>query len=201
MRWARLRWSSIGESMTQTRESGGGRFMRAIVAIFILMALCSRVALGTTATPTPVPCSGDCNQDRQVTIDEILDMVNIALDGTGVSTCRAGDRNGDDAIEVDEIIAAIDAALNGCRPIPTVTPSPTATPLGCGDGHIQPWESCDDGNTVNGDGCSNCQVDPQFMCFREPSECFIVNCPEPNPVCSGGPSTFTPTPTATPTPL
>jgi cysteine-rich repeat protein len=181
--------------------------MRAIFATFVLMAVCCRVALGqglatptTTPTATPIPCAGDCNHDAQVSVDEILDMVNIALDGTGVFTCRAGDRNEDDAIEVDEIIAAIDAALNGCSPIPTVAPSPTPTPSECGNGHFDPKEGCDDGNTVNGDGCSNCQVDPQYMCFGEPSECFIVNCPGPNPVCSGGPTTFTPTPMATPTP-
>ncbi|HEX2882887.1 MAG TPA: DUF4215 domain-containing protein [Polyangiaceae bacterium] len=29
----------------------------------------------------------------------------------------------------------------------------------CGDGHIDPGEQCDDGNTSNSDGCSvNCQT-------------------------------------------
>lgn len=41
----------------------------------------------------------------------------------------------------------------------------------CGDGIIDPEETCDDGNTEGGDGCSACQVDPGFTCADEPSTC------------------------------
>ena len=37
-----------------------------------------------------------------------------------------------------------------------------STSTGCGDGIVTPPETCDDGNTVSGDGCSNtCQIEPQ----------------------------------------
>jgi cysteine-rich repeat protein len=43
-------------------------------------------------------------------------------------------------------------------PTPSATPSATATPVptpGCGDGHQDKTEECDDGNRVNGDGCDS----------------------------------------------
>lgn len=42
----------------------------------------------------------------------------------------------------------------------------------CGNGQIQAGESCDDFNTVNGDGCdSSCQVESGFECSGTPSVC------------------------------
>lgn len=69
-----------------------------------------------TVTPTPVvasPCVGDCNGDLQVTIDELISLVNMALEPP-VSVCEAGDVNHDGAITVNEIVAAVNNALNGC---------------------------------------------------------------------------------------
>lgn len=69
-------------------------------------------------TPTPTPgatvCVGDCSGDGDVTVDEILTMVNIAL-GTGTTAaCPAGDANLDGDITVDEILTAVNNALSGC---------------------------------------------------------------------------------------
>jgi cysteine-rich repeat protein len=42
----------------------------------------------------------------------------------------------------------------------------------CGNGTIEPYETCDDGNTTSGDGCSaRCQVEPCYSCSGEPSTC------------------------------
>jgi len=50
----------------------------------------------------------------------------------------------------------------------TDTSSPTSTTDGkaaCGDGELDPGEQCDDGNTVNGDGCeNNCTKTPGENC-------------------------------------
>ena len=62
----------------------------------------------------PVACAGDCSGDGQVTVDEILTLVNIALGNTPVTTCEAGDANHDGQITVDEILTAVNNALNGC---------------------------------------------------------------------------------------
>jgi hypothetical protein len=59
-------------------------------------------------------CVGDCNGNGQVTVDEILTMVNIALGNADVSACGAGDANEDGQITVDEILTAVNNALNGC---------------------------------------------------------------------------------------
>jgi hypothetical protein len=66
-----------------------------------------------TPTATPKPCAGDCNGDGQVTIDEILTLVSIALGNTNVD-CPNGDLNHDEQVTVDEILAAVNAALTGC---------------------------------------------------------------------------------------
>jgi len=65
-------------------------------------------------TGTGAVCVGDCNTDNTVTVDEILEMVNIALGNAQLSTCMPGDTNGDGNITVDEILAAVSNALNGC---------------------------------------------------------------------------------------
>lgn len=83
-----------------------------------------------TPTPTPTPtggvgpcgCIGDCNCDDQVTVDELLKMVNIALELADVSTCEAGDPNDDGEVTIDEILMAVNNALFGC---PSVEPTPT----------------------------------------------------------------------------
>ncbi len=64
--------------------------------------------------PTPKPCVGDCKTDQQVTVDELLTMVNVALGNANVSSCQAGDPKHDGQITVDEILRAMNNALNGC---------------------------------------------------------------------------------------
>ncbi len=73
-------------------------------------------------------CTGDCNADGYVTVDEIITMVNIALGNTDLSACADGDMSGDGQITVDEIITALNNALNGCGVLPpTSQPMPTRT--------------------------------------------------------------------------
>jgi hypothetical protein len=69
-----------------------------------------------TLTPTPLPCVGDCNDDREVGVDELLTMVSIALDGADLALCTAGDANHDGQITIDEIITAVANMLYGCPP-------------------------------------------------------------------------------------
>jgi hypothetical protein len=59
----------------------------------------------------PIVLPGDCNGDGEVTIDEIVLGLDIALDRAPVSACTAFDRNRDGAVSVDELIRAVDAAL------------------------------------------------------------------------------------------
>ena len=73
------------------------------------------VTSSVVPTPTPgVVCVGDCDTSTQVTVNEIITMVNIALGNGQATDCMAGDANHDGQITVDEIISAINNALNGC---------------------------------------------------------------------------------------
>lgn len=74
-----------------------------------------------TPTPGVLPCVGDCTGDDQVTIDDLIRMVGIALglrgvcgDDEGMGACLAGDADCDCQITVDEIIQAVNNSLTGC---------------------------------------------------------------------------------------
>jgi hypothetical protein len=69
-----------------------------------------------TATPTrgPIDCTGDCNGDGEVSINELIQGVNIALDNAAASTCAAFDLDGNGQVAVNELIAGVNSALGGC---------------------------------------------------------------------------------------
>ncbi len=91
-------------------------------AAFPFLTLRLREIVGPTATPvppTPTPivpnaCAGDCSEDGQVTVDEVVRLVAVALGNEIPSTCPAGDADGDGQVTVDEIVNAIGMALGGC---------------------------------------------------------------------------------------
>uniref|UniRef100_A0A8C5I363 Sushi domain-containing protein n=1 Tax=Gouania willdenowi TaxID=441366 RepID=A0A8C5I363_GOUWI len=46
----------------------------------------------------------------------------------------------------------------------------------CGDGLISRKEKCDDGNLLDGDGCSKkCHMEMGFKCKGEPSQCYVFD--------------------------
>jgi hypothetical protein len=58
-------------------------------------------------------CAADCSIDSQVHVDELLQCITGALDGSsGCSLCDA-DMNGE--IAVDDLMLAVNSALTGCR--------------------------------------------------------------------------------------
>jgi sugar lactone lactonase YvrE len=81
----------------------------------------------TTPVEEPAPCAGDCDHSGQITVDELVILINIALGNASLSLCTTGDVNGDGQITIDEILAAVDDILAGC----SATPIPSAqVPLG-----------------------------------------------------------------------
>jgi len=88
--------------------------------------------------PAGAVCPGDCNGDGNVTVNEIIQAVSIALGQASAATCRAIDRDADGSVSISELLAAVNALLGGCPPEPTVTAvqstptqaqaTPTATP-------------------------------------------------------------------------
>lgn len=71
-------------------------------------------------------CTGDCDASGEVTVDELVAMVSIALGSQELDVCGAGDANRDAAVTVEEIIAAVSNALAGCT---DSAPAPTPTPV------------------------------------------------------------------------
>lgn len=74
-----------------------------------------------THTPTPSPtsalerhCPGDCDGNGDVTVGEVIALVNIALGNTQLSSCMPGDIDNSHNVTINEIVAAVDAALSGC---------------------------------------------------------------------------------------
>jgi hypothetical protein len=82
---------------------------------------------GPTATTTPTPtstptptgtlggsCPGDCNHDGTVSVNEIIQGVNIALGNADVGTCTAFDLDGNGSVGINELIAGVNSAQSGC---------------------------------------------------------------------------------------
>jgi len=63
---------------------------------------------------TAAACVGDCDGSGDVTIDELITMVNIALGSAPLSACTAGDADGSGTVEITEIITAVNNTLNAC---------------------------------------------------------------------------------------
>src|SRR5262249_48791070 len=129
------------------------------------------------STAARAQCVGACNSDGTVAINELILGVNIALGTQPTSACVAfQDQSG--MVNISQLIKGVNNALGTCPTAatptatteqgtptetegagtPTVTPTPesTGTPGGtpvCGNGTIEPGETCDDGNTMDGDNC------------------------------------------------
>jgi hypothetical protein len=77
----------------------------------------STATASPASTPTPiVGCTGDCNGNGQVSIDELVRGVNLALGSAPAGDCPAFDGNGDGAVTIDELVRAVTIALTGCVP-------------------------------------------------------------------------------------
>jgi hypothetical protein len=67
-----------------------------------------------TETPETADCVGDCNGDGHVTVDELVEGINIALGYLQLMDCPAFDSDDNEVIDVSELVAAVGAALQGC---------------------------------------------------------------------------------------
>lgn len=75
-----------------------------------------------TATPSPSTtvtiaaprCVGDCDNSRTVVINELVLMVNIALDRQPLSACPAADADASGTTTVQEILVGVNNAQRGC---------------------------------------------------------------------------------------
>ena len=66
------------------------------------------------ADPDDPGCTGDCNGDHTVTVDELVAGVRIALSEQTADTCRPLDRRRTGTVTIAELIVAVNRALAGC---------------------------------------------------------------------------------------
>ena len=62
----------------------------------------------------PVACSGDCDLNGVVEVNELVLDVGISLENVSLARCVAGDANGDGAVRIDELVRAVRSALHSC---------------------------------------------------------------------------------------
>jgi len=68
-----------------------------------------------SATPAPIVCAGDCDSSGEVTVDEIVVLVNITLGSASDTACPHGVPNGA-ALDITLIVQAVNHALTRCPP-------------------------------------------------------------------------------------
>ena len=59
-------------------------------------------------------CTGDCNVDQVVTINELITAVTIALGTEPLAQCERADASHDGTVSITELITAVSYSLNGC---------------------------------------------------------------------------------------
>jgi YVTN family beta-propeller protein len=126
------------------------------------------------ALPPLTFCVGDCGQEREVTVDELLRGIRIALGEASLDDCPEFDADGDDQVTIDELMQAISNALNGCPPAPATaipTPTPTKTPAPGECAYVCDGRAC---NAVCPDGSPRlgyCDLTAADGCQCVPFEC------------------------------
>jgi hypothetical protein len=63
--------------------------------------------------PTPNLCVGDCDGSGDVTVNEIITLVNVALGSANASACPNGIPSGG-SVDIALIIQAVNHALTSC---------------------------------------------------------------------------------------
>jgi len=65
--------------------------------------------------PDCVGCLGDCDADRNMTINELVRGVNIALGTAPLTDCPSFDRDPNERVTITELVQAANNALAGCQ--------------------------------------------------------------------------------------
>lgn len=73
---------------------------------------------GGISTQPPPACSGDCDEDGMVAVNELVFGLGVSLGSLPVSDCPLLDADENERVSVDELVRSVAASLNGC-PAPT----------------------------------------------------------------------------------
>jgi hypothetical protein len=92
---------------------------RKLVLILATLACTGAIATARPPAADAQRCVGDCDGDREVTIDELIAGINDALGGE--EACLTFDWDDDGHVTVDELIIAVNEALDGCPDLLLIT--------------------------------------------------------------------------------
>lgn len=67
-----------------------------------------------TQADVEVGCLGDCNGDRQVTVDELVTAVELAQGRPPDHACPLADGDGDGVVQLRELVGSVQSSLAGC---------------------------------------------------------------------------------------
>lgn len=76
------------------------------------------LVLSLTIPHASIACVGDCDWSGQVSVNELVSMVNVALDRSPLASCAAGDNDRQGDITVNELVTAVNVLLSGCPSAP-----------------------------------------------------------------------------------
>lgn len=138
-------------------------------------------SLCPTPRDTPIPpasCVGDCDRNQIVSIDELVLLVNVAIDRAAVAQCPILL----DRPQIDYLVQAVNRAIGSCPdgPPPTETPAaltpstPTPTPTGCATASPPSCPTgslplCRDAEDRCDPGCACATLTPTYTPGRNPS--------------------------------
>ena len=71
-------------------------------------------AVQDTLRRLQLECAGDCDGSGDITVDEMITLVGIALGDKPLSACLIGDADHNTQITIDEIVRAVNKVLHGC---------------------------------------------------------------------------------------
>src|SRR5262245_61182957 len=101
------------QTMKQTQRQIRTRSVALLFGAWAVLAAVSPARLARGAS-----CTGDCDGNGAVSINELVMMVKVALGAADMSACSVGDASGDGAISIDELVKATKAALGECEAAP-----------------------------------------------------------------------------------
>ena len=93
-------------------HSAGSKALGGALAVWLLA-----VSSAAAAPGPPVclgRCTGDCNANGAVAVNEILTLVNVTLGEASTDTCANADALGLDDLDIGDVVIAVRNALDGC---------------------------------------------------------------------------------------
>jgi hypothetical protein len=106
--------TSANGNSERTGDAAARTTYEVVVAVDVPTPTPTAPSTPTATVTTAASCVGDCGGEGNVTVDELITGVNIALGLTPLPACTVFDANGDGAVTIEEILRAVNSALNGC---------------------------------------------------------------------------------------